>query len=134
MPRWVGFGVLRTVLIRGGIRSANGLNFRCKVGDVNLLLNWEVADENHLWLNGQRFAVSPRRLEQGKEHTVAIFAEGLRCDVYIDGERVWTADLPSQLAGTITVYPALGSEICVREILIDGDPDGVVDGPRGSLM
>ena len=121
-------------MIRGGIRSNDGLNFRCKVGDINLLLNWEVADENHLWLNGRRFAVQPRLLEAGKEHTIAIFAEGLRCDVCIDGERIWTANLPSPLAGTITVYPALGSEIFVREILIDGDPDGVADAPRGALM
>lgn len=130
----VRFGVLRTVVIRGGIRSADGLNFRCKVGDVNLLLNWEVADENHLWLNGQRFAVRPRLLEQGKEHTIAFFAEGTHCDVCVDGRLVWSAPLPSQLAGTITVYPALGSEIFVREILIDGDPDGVVDAPIGPLM
>ncbi|MCB9876452.1 MAG: hypothetical protein H6835_02530 [Planctomycetes bacterium] len=130
----VRFGALRTVVIRGGIRSADGLNFRCKVGDVNLLLNWEVADENHLWLDGKRFAVQPRLLEPGKEHTVALFAEGTRCDVFIDGRLIWTASLTTQLAGTITVYPALGSEIFVREILIDGDPDGVVDAPSGTLM
>ena len=40
----------------------------------------------------------------------------LRCDVCIDGARLWSVDLPSQLAGTITVYPALGSEILMSEV------------------
>ena len=38
-----------------------------------------------------------------------------------------------RLAGTVCLYPALGSEIFVREILVDGDLEGAgpVSGPRG---
>ena len=122
----------RSVVIRGGIRSAAGLNFRCMVGDVNLLLNWEVADENHLWRNGERRARGPRALVAGKEHTIVFLQHDDEVHVLIDGTSWWTA--PGNLDGTITVYPALGSEIFVREILVDGDLDGLVDGPRGVLM
>lgn len=122
----------RSVVIRGGIRSEGGLNFRCLVGDVNLLLNWEVADENHFWRHGERRAKGPRALAAGKEHTIVLLQDGELVHVLIDGALWWSE--PGCLDGTITVYPALGSEIFVREILVDGDVDALVDGPRGALM
>lgn len=127
------FRAMRTVVVRGGIRSAAGLNFRCKVGDVNLLLNWEVQPENHLWHLGQRTAKGPPALQPGKEHCIVFVAsphDGVH--VCIDGILWWTA--PGTLAGTVTVYPALGSEIFVREILVDGEPVGLVTGPSGTMM
>ena len=42
--------------------------------------------------------------------------------------------MPGSLSGTVSVYPALGSEIFVRELLVDGSPDGLVDGPHGVMM
>jgi hypothetical protein len=126
------FAQLHTVVIRGGIRSTAGLNFRCKVGDVNLLLNWEVRPENHLWRHGQCVAKGPRALTPGREHTIVVFTDGSVSHVCIDGEHWWTA--PGGLEGTVTVYPALGSEIFVREILVDGVPDGLTDAPVGVLM
>ncbi len=122
----------RSVVIRGGIRSAAGLNFRCMVGDVNLLLNWEVADENHFWRHGERHAKGPRALVAGQEHAILLLQDEAVVHVLIDGVPWWSE--PGCLDGTITVYPALGSEIFVREILIDGDVDAFVDGPRGVLM
>lgn len=127
------FRAIRTVVVRGGIRSAAGLNFRCKVGDVNLLLNWEVEPENHLWYLGQRTAKGPPALQAGREHCIVFVAsphDGVH--VCIDGVRWWTA--PGSLAGTVTIYPALGSEIFVREILVDGEPTGLVSGPSGTMM
>ncbi|MFT7535837.1 MAG: hypothetical protein ACI85K_001790 [Hyphomicrobiaceae bacterium] len=47
-------------------------------------------------------------------------------------KHMWT--VTSCLAGTVSVYPALGSEIFVREILIDGQPAGLVDTPIGVMM
>ncbi len=52
------FRTVRSAVLRGGIRGAAGLNFRCKIGDVNLLLNWEVQPENHLWVRGTCALVS----------------------------------------------------------------------------
>jgi hypothetical protein len=122
----------RSVVIRGGILGDANRNFRCKAGDVNLLLNWEVADENHFWRNGTRYAKGPRALVSGKEHTIVFLQDEDRVHVLIDGVELWNE--PGCLDGTVTVYPALGSEIFVREILIDGDVDAFVDGPWGTLM
>jgi len=126
------FLAMNAVVIRGGIRSKQGLNFRCKAGDVNLLLNWEMEDQNHLWQNGACHRTEPRVLEQGREHTILIFSDGASTHVCIDGEHLYT--VPGMLAGTVSVYPSLGSEIFVREILVDGVPDGLVDAPIGVMM
>lgn len=125
------FGSMQAVLIRGGIRSAAGLNFRCKVGDVNLLLNWEVRPENHMWYQGNCTAKGPPALQPGKEHTLLFLAVDSGVLVCIDGLPWW--DAPGRLEGTITVYPALGSEIFVREILVVGEPATLVAGPSGEL-
>lgn len=128
----VSFSSANVVVVRGGIRSKEGLNFRCKVGDVNLLLNWEVQPQNHLWLNGTSLRNEPPALQVGEEHTIVFLCDGARAHVCIDGEHMWT--VASQLTGTISVYPAFGSEIFVREILVDGRPDGLVQGPAGVMM
>ena len=128
----VRFAGIDAAVIRGGIRSDAGLNFRCKVGDANLLLNWEVEPQNHLWIKGRCFRRGPRALTTGEAHTILVFQDGNRVHVAIDGRHLWTA--PCILEGTVSVYPALGSEIFVDEILIDGAPDGLVDAPIGPMM
>lgn len=127
------FGTIRAVLVRGGIRSADGLNFRVHVGDFSLLLNWEVRPENHLWSGTRCEAKGPPALTVGTEHTI-LLVSGPRDVVHvcIDDTRWWTA--PGRLVGTVTVYPALGSEIFVREILVDGEPVAATTGPVGSPM
>lgn len=126
------FSQANVVVIRGGIQSDAGLNFRCKAGDVNLLLNWEVQPQNHLWLNGACHRTEPPALTKGEEHTIAIFSDGANAHVCVDNKHLWTVN--SCLAGTVSVYPALGSEIFVREILIDGNPSGLCDAPIGVMM
>jgi hypothetical protein len=127
------FGAIRAVVVRGGIRSEAGLNFRVHVGDISLLLNWEVQPENHLWSGGTCLPKGPPALTVGKEHTIALFqAPGDRVHVCIDDVLWWSVG--GKLAGTVTVYPALGSEIFVREILVDGDPAGVASAPLGQPM
>lgn len=128
----INFSVANTVVIRGGIGSKAGLNFRCKAGDVNLLLNWEVEPQNHLWINGACHRTTPPALTASEEHTILIFTDGAYAHVCIDDKHMWTVN--SHLAGTVSVYPALGSEIFVREILIDGTPAGMVDAPLGVMM
>ena len=117
------------VTIRGGIRSADGLNFRVAVGPVNVLLNWEVADENHAWFGDSRMTTSPRALRTGNEHTIVLRQCGDDVTVAVDGKELFAA--PAQLCGTISVYPAIGSEIFVRSIDVVGDVDlnTVVTGP-----
>jgi len=126
------FSVTSTVVIRGGITSKEGLNFRCKAGDVNLLLNWEVEPQNHLWLNGTCHRTTPPALTAGEEHTILIFSDGGNAHVCIDDQHLWT--VRSYLPGTVSVYPALGSEIAVSEILVNGTPAGMVDQPIGVMM
>tara|TARA_R110002096_G_scaffold1787_8_gene9365 strand:+ start:1436 stop:2878 length:1443 start_codon:yes stop_codon:yes gene_type:complete len=128
----VSFSLANCIVIRGGIQSEGGLNFRCKAGDVNLLLNWEVEPQNHLWIHGACHRTEPPALTEGEEHTIAIFSDGANAHVCIDNQHMWTVN--SHLAGTVSVYPALGSEIFVREILIDGKPAGLVDTPIGVMM
>jgi hypothetical protein len=128
----LGFRDVRAVVVRGGIRSDAGLNFRCKVGDVNLLLNWEVQPQNHLWVRGSCTVSTPPLLRAGTEHCVLFLRSDDGARVYVDGELAWTAP-GATLDGTITVYPALGSAIFVREILVDGDPEALVAAPVGEL-
>ncbi|HEX6813698.1 MAG TPA: hypothetical protein VF384_18910 [Planctomycetota bacterium] len=119
------------VTFRAGIQSADGLNLRLAVGNVNVLFNWEVADCNHFYFGDTRTAAAPRVLQAGKEHTIQLRQCGDQVAVCVDGHRV--AAGPGRLDGTVTVYPALGSEIFVRSIDVVGDVDlGRVVADHGS--
>ena len=59
-------------------------------------------------------------------------SDGARCHVCVDDQHLYT--VPGSLAGTVSVYPALGSEIFVREILVSGLPGGLCEAPKGVLM
>ncbi|HEX5053614.1 MAG TPA: hypothetical protein VFZ65_17680 [Planctomycetota bacterium] len=122
------------ITIRGGIQSQAGLNFRIAVGPVNILFNWEVADQNHFYYRdaaGDRFQVTePRLLRAGVEHTIVLRQVDDHVAVFVDGTEVTEA--VATLAGTVCVYPAIGSEIFVRSIEVVGDVDcaRVVSGPE----
>lgn len=110
------------VTIRGGIRSGDGLNFRLAVGPVNVLLNWEGADQDLAYFGDVQLPPHvPRALVQGREHTIVVRQCGRDAVVAVDGRELFSA--PAQLSGTITVYPAIGSEIFVKSIDVVGDPD-----------
>jgi hypothetical protein len=127
------FENVRSVVIAGGIRSAAGLNFRIAVGNVNLLCNWEGAPENHAYFGSVRQTLRPPALTAGKLHTIALHRTDTGIVVCID-DRPWCTGIGT-LDGTVSVYPALGSEIFVREILVDGDLEvaGSVSFPRSDL-
>ncbi|MCA8975609.1 MAG: hypothetical protein KDC98_12885 [Planctomycetes bacterium] len=126
------FRTIDCVTIRAGIRSPDGLNLRVAVGDVNLLLNWEVADENHCYFGDACVRVGPRCLVAGTEHTIRLRQIGDRRVVLIDDKVMAVGE--GKLGGPITVYPALGSEIFVRSIDVVGDVawPAVVEGPTGT--
>jgi len=117
------------VTFRAGIQSGDGLNLRLAVGNVNVLFNWEVADQNHFYF-GETFAqTAPRLLQSGCEYTIQLRQLDDQVVVCVDGNPVATG--PGRLEGAVTVYPALGSEIFVRSIEVVGDVDlgSVVTGP-----
>lgn len=133
------FENVHSVVITGGIRSAAAQNFRLAVGTVNLICNWEGGPENHAYFSGVRRESGPPALTAGKLHTIALHRTDAGVLVFID-DRLWFTDRQwfaanSTLDGTVCVYPALGSEIFVREILVDGDlaVAGPVAGPRGDV-
>jgi hypothetical protein len=133
------FENVHSVVITGGIRSTPAHNFRLAVGTVNLICNWEGGPENHAYFAGVRQTSGPPALTAGTLHTIALHRTDGGVLVFID-DRLWFTDRQrfagtSTLDGTVCVYPALGSEIFVREILVDGDlaVAGPVAGPRGDL-
>ena len=119
--------------IRGGIRSSQGLNFRAAIGALNLLLNWEVKPESHLYLGEHRVATLPHLLQPGREHDLRIRQLGPNVGVFLDGVPVWSG--PGQLSGTVCVYPALLSEIFITELSVTGEVDPLteVTGPVGHV-
>lgn len=126
------FARIASVTIRGSIRSAGTLNFRLAVGPCNAILNWELDDVNPIWFGDMEQRVGPRALSAGREHAIHIRQLGEWIGVFVD-ERLLSLG-PGQLAGTVSVYPALGSEIAVRQIEVIGDLDlgRVVRGPSGT--
>ncbi len=115
------FGRIDCVTVRGGIQSGDGLNLRIATGSVNILFNWEVADQNHFYFGDAWQMTAPRLLQAGREHTIELRQLDETVVVRVDGQQVATG--PGHLDGPVTVYPALGSEIFVRAIDVVGDVD-----------
>lgn len=126
------FAAIDCVTIRGGLVAGHPHNLRLAVGDVNLLLNWEVADENHLYSGDRQNARGPRALTPGREHVIRLCQFDELVVVLVDGREVLYQI--GRLRGPVTVYPELGSQIVVRSIEVVGDLDldHVVTGPSGA--
>ncbi len=124
------FGAISSVTIRGGIASADNFNFRIAIGHVSAIFNWELADQNiyrdQTW--GEGHNVRPRALSPG-QHEIRFVEDGDVIRILVDGREVW--ETTGRLRGTVTVYPAVGSTIEVREVEIRGTPVPwiAVDGP-----
>lgn len=126
------FREIRSVVLRAGIRSPAGRNLRVAIGGFNALLNWEV-DPVNLWFVGDKRTVTkPMLCQPGKEHELRIRQIEGEVVVWFDGAVVYRA--PWRLAGTVCVYPAVHSEVFVRELQIEGVPDlfTTVTGPVGT--
>lgn len=114
------YGSLSSVTIRGGIRSASNRNFRVAVGHVSAIFNWENGDVN-VFRNGSEAAEThPAALAPGAEHEIRFLQDGELVRVLVDGRELWQCR--TALRGTVTVYPAVGSTIRVRDVVIRGVP------------
>jgi len=110
------------VTFRGRIVPPAEENFRFAVGPVNAILNWEAGPVNLFWGGGRNMVRRKGHvLTPGREHTITIEQEGEKAILRVDGQAIW--ETKARLHGTVTVYPAHGSTIAVREIIIDGEPD-----------
>lgn len=120
-----------SVTIRGGIHSTDGLNFRVAVGSVNVLFNWEGADHNHVYVGDAITVTQPRALRAAAEHCIELRQHGDQVLVLVLVDDHVLARVPATLAGPITIYPAIGSEIFVKSLHVVGDVDlsQVVTGP-----
>ncbi|MHC5063441.1 MAG: hypothetical protein ACYTG5_05650 [Planctomycetota bacterium] len=117
-----GYTAIRSVTIRGGILSKNSFNFRFAVGDLMVIFNWELAPENHFYFASQRTVRAPQALSRGKEHDIRVRQIGEEVILFVDGKALYRTR--GELSGAVSVYPSHGSEIFVREILVEGDLDG----------
>jgi hypothetical protein len=124
------FDSIAKVTIRAGIAAPASRNLRISVGPINMILNWEGADENH-FRNSETGALSkthPRAIVPGRTHVIEVKQDAGNVVVSIDGKQHFTT--PAKLQGTVTIYP-MQSTLAVQEIVIDGkvDPDRKVARP-----
>lgn len=113
------FRSLNKVVIRGRIVPSSRHNFRISVGSINMILNWECADENH-YRNGNACTVQRGHvLTPGKTHTIAVEQQGQDAVVLVDNVQVYRTK--ARLEGTVTVYPSVGSTIAISELIVEGE-------------
>jgi hypothetical protein len=114
------FGSVSSVTVHGRIVSSDNLNFRVAVGHVSAILNWEL-DDGDIYHDGpgDGVLVRPRSLSPG-EHEIRFVQDGEIARVLVDGRE--TFESHTCLGGTVTIYPALGSEIAIRDVEIRGVP------------
>ena len=127
-PRY--YGAVSSVVVRGSIVSPANENFRVAIGHVSAIFNWELDDADRYhdgWGVGQ--SATPRSLAAGSDHEIKFVQDGDVIRVLVDGRETWQTK--GRMAGTVTVYPAVGSTIRVREVEIRGVPVPwiAVDGP-----
>jgi Ca2+-binding EF-hand superfamily protein len=114
------YSSIKLVRIRGRIVPPAKNNFRIAVGPINMILNWECADENGFHDGRKGGSVKGHALTPGKMHTIVVAQKGKEAIVSIDGKEIYRSE--AKLEGTVTVYPALGSTIAISDIDIDGTP------------
>src|SRR4029453_492100 len=117
------YKAISSLTIRGGIEAPDGRNFRVSVGPINMILNWELADQNH-FRNGENApppAISePHALVPAKLQEIQVLQDGEKVVVKVNGKQEYSVN--ANLEGTLTIYPH-GSTIVVQEISIAGEVD-----------
>ena len=128
-------GDIERVVVHGGLDAASPHNFRLGVGAVTVILNWECGDANLVhYVGSDGHGAGRRALTPGREAEIVVEATGTGIDrhvrLVVDDRVLWEGVGPP-LAGTVTVYPAWGSTIRVRDVTITGRaaPCVEVNGP-----
>jgi len=72
---------------------------------------------------------SPHALVPGREQEIVVQQNDAKIEILIDGKLHWSER--GQLRGTVSVMPAVGSTIAIREIRVEGEivPGITVDVP-----
>ena len=126
---------IERVVVHGGLDARSRFNFRLGVGAVTVILNWECDDANLVhYIGSDGHGAGRRALVPGREAEIVVETTGTGMDrhvrLVVDDRVLWEGIGPP-LAGTVTVYPALGSTIRVRDVTITGRaaPCVEVNGP-----
>ena len=125
------YGEIRRVVVRGSTAEGSPHNLRLGVGALTALLNWEGGDLNLVHFVGSDASrAGPRALTPGRESEIVVDSSGTGGErhhrLVVDDRVLWEGSGPP-LTGTVTVYPALGSTIRVREVVITGRPAPCVE-------
>ena len=123
------FKSISSARIIGGIAPPAKRELRASVGQINMILNWDWAnrDENHFRYcmntskGNRRHPTKPYALTPGKFHEIQVKQEGGKVFVLIDGKPHF--ETQGTLEGTVSIYPGPRSQIVVKEIVIEGEPD-----------
>lgn len=126
---------IERVIVHARLDESSPHNLRIGVGAVTVILNWEVANHNLVHFIGSDARTAGRHaLWPGQESEIVVEAVGSGSErhvrLVVDDRVLWEHDGPP-LTGTVTVYPALGSTIHVRDVTVTGTkaPCVEVHGP-----
>lgn len=125
------FGEIERVVVRGGLAEGSPHNLRIGVGAVTVILNWEVSDASLVhYVGSDGHGAGPRVLRPGEDSEIVIESRGEGTDrhvrLVVDDRLLWEGSGPP-LMGTVTVYPALGSTIRIRDVTVTGRPAPCVE-------
>ncbi len=128
---------IERVIVHASLDASSPHNLRIGVGAVTVILNWELRDKNLVHYIGSDARTAGRRaLVPGRESEIVVEAIGTGADrhvrLVVDDRVLWEDEGPP-LIGTVTVYPALGSTIRVRDVEITGLPAPCIEVHGPSL-
>jgi len=131
------YGDIERVIVHAKLDASTPHNLRIGVGAVTVILNWELGDLNLVHYVGSDGHRAGRRvLTPGRESEIIVESIGTgpvrHVRLVVDDHVLWEDEGPP-LVGTVTVYPALGSKIHVREVEIIGRPAPCVEVHGPSL-
>jgi hypothetical protein len=113
------FGSIDRVVVHGGLAQGSNHNFRLGVGAATFLFNWEGGNHSLVhYHKPQGVGFGPHVLEPGKEHEIVVEQVKDRIRLVLDDRVLW--DEEGRLSGTVTVYPAFGSTVFLRDVSVTG--------------
>lgn len=131
------YGDIERVVVRAGLDQGSTHNLRLGVGAMTVILNWEVSDANLVhYIGSDARGAGPRALTPGQESEIVVESVGTGGErhlrLVVDDRVLWEETGPP-LMGTVTVYPAWGSTIRVRDVRITGKPAPCIEVHAPSL-